>query len=211
MMYYDRSLPPDSLLLQALMPGGHLHPLVVWVKTGKGINVNARIEYRKNKGDHRLGAAQIYIGRHGILTLSARRASLLSAHCDPELVTPAYTRLPTPCPLLTAPIDTIIEHLEHHAQLALVERSSGSAPDEGEVHAGFMRRYGAEFEIEDRLLAVDSEIQIGFSSDRGETGSAIRDAFEAEMVDRFGLKRPIPRKLDVLGVDPEGSILVIFP
>ena len=202
MMYYDRSLPKDSALLEALVPGGALAPLVSWLDSPVGQRANARIELRTNRGNHKHGALQVYIGRNAVLTIVTDQKNYLSFGCHAHLQTDPFRNLPETTPITNAPCADIIGHLEILAPQA-------KADDEGAVHAGFMRHYGDGYNAKKPIVAVDSEVQIGFESDGNRSGTEIRNTLEATLKQRYQIKGSVPRKLDVLGLDAHGQIHVV--
>ncbi len=71
-------------------------------------------------------------------------------------------------------------------------------------HAGLMWRYGHDWCSGDPLVAVDSEVRIGFRH-RGE-----EHAVNATLRQRLGLRSgSLPNKLDALGVLPTGDLVLV--
>ncbi len=202
MMYYDRSLPSPSDLLQSLCPEGRFSAVVSWIQGARGVEVNARLETRKSRGDLRLGAVQIYVGRNAVLTIVAREGGQVSFSCHREFSTQAFKALPPRCDLDEVPIVAIINHLEQVADRPPKD-------DEGAVHAAFMCRYGLNALRGDASMAIDSEVQLGFDAEGEQTGSSLRSQFEGRVADRYGIKGGIPRKLDALAVNSSGELMVI--
>ena len=74
-----------------------------------------------------------------------------------------------------------------------------------------MRRYGLDHRAGDPLLAVDSEIQVGFRGEGASSGTALRNRFVAELSQAIDLpgRANSPRKHDTLGILSGGEIALI--
>lgn len=85
---------------------------------------------------------------------------------------------------------------------------------EGEAvsHNGLMRRYGIDFRADDPFVAVDSEVAFGFRPDDNyPTGTAHKESYKATAAGVRGLPAGVSplRKLDALGVLPNGDVAVV--
>ena len=77
---------------------------------------------------------------------------------------------------------------------------------------GMMRSYGLFHSVADPLIAVDSEIEIGFRKDKN---GPYKNGTEHKKKDKLDLKRAIPslkrnhKKLDTLAVLPDGDVALV--
>ena len=203
-MYYDRRL--DKELARTVEPGGALSWLMDHVRSAEGAHRHAHIQFRRNRGDRRLGSIQLYWGRTSPLEFKLRGGSQVRLNADST-----YRAESAHLFSKTVPIDRL-DQLENELRSHLVrignlldrspKRRRSLVKGEAVCHAGLMRRYGYGWRSGDPLVVIDSEVQIGFR-DRPR-----RDADDAETREQLRLScwETIPRKLDALGVLAAGDL-----
>lgn len=203
MMYYDRRLSPELLAL--LDPDGPLGWLVEWVRS----EPIARIDFRREDGERPLGGVQVYMGRTSPLEVLGRSRGRvkLTAHDEYKKMTPAIFG--------SRPVADLgdLEHaLRDHLDACRTRASSSFTEGEAVAHNGMMRSYGLNATHDDPLLAVDSEIVIGFRADDNyNNGTAHKRACTARLRAEVGLpaRAQLPRKLDTIGVLPDGNVALV--
>ena len=205
-MYYDRSLDPK--LAATLMPGGPLTWLMEHVRSAEGRDLHAHLQFRRNRRERRHSGIQLYWGRSPLEFLLQRGGEVKLTADDTyrEGSENLFShRIPVP------ELPGLEQELRNHLQLAkrrLTEpepRRQAFLRGEAICHAGLMRRYGHGWREGDPILLVDSELQIGFDD------TSEKEAFNAELRRRLGLSRsrPLPTKLDALGVLPTGDVALV--
>lgn len=200
MLYYDRRLPPDLLAL--LLPGGPLAWLVEYVRS----HDNSRIEFRANRGGPGESCFQLYSGRGSLAKICWRAGGRVAVAADE-----AYQGLaPGAFGAARAPAD-----LESVLRPYLAECAESMDPafakGEGAIQNDLMRRYGLFYGTGSLILAVDSEVRVGF--DRDETyvnGTEHGLAFTRELQEQLGdPSQGGHNKLDTLGILPSGELALI--
>jgi hypothetical protein len=200
-MYYDRRLPTD--LLSLLAEGSPLSWMVGHVRSDWGQDNLAHLQFRRANGNRAKGGIQLYLGRTSPLEVVGKTTGHVELAADPFYrgITPSLfgRRIPIlELPAVGADLDV---HLREAARLTNPSFLGGEAVS----HAGMMRRYGTGHGRGDPLLAVDSEIRVGFGS------MAERTISEDDLRSRLRLlgKDDLPRKLDTLGILGDGNIGVV--
>lgn len=200
MLYYDRRLP--AKLTALLQPDGPLRWLVECARSDEQM----RIEFRRDRGNRSQGSIQVYYGRTSPFQVvgRARRPAVLEAD-------ETYRRLSSSLFGPSVVLAAAEADLRRHLVACLTASPSALVDGEGKVHNALLRRYGMFFREGHPLLAVDSEIQIGFDKDGVyRTGSAHREAHERALKAALsiGNKRD-HKKLDVLGILSGGELALI--
>lgn len=201
-MYYDRHLEQE--VLDLILPRGPLHWLVDFVKSDE----RSRLDFRRALGDRRRGTIQLYFGRTSPLEVRVVSPGEVELTADQQYRDPELFGRHA-----VANLTAIRTNLWDH--LAAVHLKTRDAFTKGEAvsHNGLMRRYGLYFRPEDPLLAIDSEVRVGFKkhgpSDAA-TGTEHRDAYQASARGAIDLaSAEIPMKLDTLGVLPTGDLALV--
>ena len=209
-MYYDRRLP--AALLDLIKPRAPLAWLVAWVRFPAAAALHARIDWRRADGDRRHGGIQVYFGRTSPLEVVGRPRNHVEFQADkryrgqsPHLFGRRWS---------AAGLTAIRADLEAHlARCGSIARSS-FVQGEAISHAGMMRRYGLHHRQGDPLVAVDSEVRVGFRGIPGQpkkTGTEVREEHEARLL--RALQVPLvggtPRKLDTLGIHRSGDLALV--
>ena len=206
-MYYDRSLDPK--LVGTLMPGGPLTWLMEHVRSVEGRDLGAHLQFRRNRHERKHSGIQIYWGRTSPLEFLLQPGGEIRLTADHTYRDGNENLFSKRIPVLE--LRGLEQKLRNHLQLAkhrLTEpepRRQAFLTGEAICHAGLMRRYGHGWRKGDRILLVDSELQIGFDN------TSEKEAVNAEVRRRLGLSRsrPLPTKLDALGVLPTGDIALV--
>lgn len=203
MMYYDRRI--DASLLAQIAADGPLHWLIDFVRDDKV----ARLDFRKALGPQNHGSIQLYMGRTSALELQWRLGNKVKLVANAK-----YAKL-TPDLFRTARVEELAEletTIRKHLKACRDQAASHLIEGEAEVHAGMMRRYGLLADPQLAVLAVDSEAVIGFAKDDSyNTGTAHKAAYNTSLKGDLFPRRSVrmPRKLDVVGVLPDGHVALI--
>lgn len=192
-MYYDRRIPQNLLDLLS----GPLAWMVDWLRTEEAAAAHARLDFRRARGTRKHGGLQVYLGRTSPLEVlgSARGHHKLTTHKTYKALTPALFNRTFAADDLAANEDLMRQHLETVAATA----DPSFLTSEARPHGGLMRLYGLRHEDGLPLLAVDSEVRLGFDN------QAASNAFRDTVRGRLGAGERIPSKLDALGVLPDGQ------
>ena len=184
-MRYDRRVP--DALLDLLLPGGRLG----WLRTDLDHPANAGVHV------HLRGAPQptiaIYRGRTCVLSIGQEGR----LHADPR-----YVALR---PGLFSQPDwdqaSLRDYLAAVAEAAHESLVGGEAP----LQAALLRAAGPFAAPEADWVALDAELRVAYPS------ATDRTAFEEALPARLGLPAgaAVPRKLDILGLDRHGALLLI--
>lgn len=219
MMYYDRRL--EDHVLDLLATGEPLHWLIDFVKS----NENHRLDFRRADGGRRYGTLQLYVGRTSPLEVIGTRtpnrfkltANAKYRKCSPRL----FSAEPKKRNVVVsrAQLGRLENDLRDHIQQVTNPKTSAHKATlksftggEAVSHMGMMRRYGLFHSVGDPLIAVDSEIEIGFRKDKNGT---YKNGTEHKKQDKLDLKRAIPslkrnhRKLDTLAVLADGGVALV--
>ena len=201
-MYYDRCLHPD--LLAHLLPTGALRWLIDPAHT---LHPLAHIEFRKDRADNKLGAIYVYLGRTAVLTIKAKASGRF------ELGGDAFYQALTPGLFVTqhsaAELTQARELLAIHVQSAIIAltdpRRAAFIEKEAIVHAGFMHRHGRSHRPGDPLVAIDTEVVLGFSS------TPAREDFQAKLRKAVAIpaSEALPKKLDTIGITDTGAVALV--
>lgn len=201
MIYYDRRLPAP--LLAKLHPStGPLRWLVDLVRSPWGAEHLAHIQFRRAASTRASGGIQVYLGRTSPLEIVAKPKDSVEMRAERAYrgVSPDLFGRWIPGVELAG----LHEHQEAHLRCCAEGVTRSFLDGEALAHAGMMRRYGLRHVPGDPLVAVDSEVQLGFAS------TVERTQFEEELRARFHLtKGGIPRKLDMIGLLPSGDIALV--
>ena len=207
MMYYDRSI--DTELAAALAPGGPLAWLMEHVRSDTGRRCHAHLEFRKTRsGARQRGSVQLYWGRTSPLEIQSRRNNCARLNVYKDYRTGGKSLFSEPLPLshLGQRGGEVHDYL-HWAEafLAANPRRRAFLTGEAICHAGLMRRYGHEWRPDDPLVAVDSEVRIGFANSptQKNADAALRNHLRLSPSER------LPKKLDALGVLHTGDIVLV--
>ena len=207
-MYYDRSIAAE--LADTLIPGGPLAWLMAHVRSDMGRSCHAHLAFRKTcSGARRRGSIQLYWGRTSPLEIQVRRGSQVRLNADK-----AYRRISEPLFSKALPLsrlgqleDDLQDHLGRVKDFLAQPNPRRRAFVTGEAicHAGLIRRYGHGWRPGDPLVAVDSEVRIGFAN------RAEQENVDAVLRNRLSLppSEALPRKLDTLGVLRTGDIVLV--
>lgn len=200
MLYYDRRLP--AKLAALLQPDGPLRWLAEYARSDEQM----RIEFRRDQDNRSQGSIQVYYGRTSPFQVVGRARSPAVLEADET-----YRQLSSSLFAPSVDLGAAEADLRRHLAACLAASPSALVGGEGKVHNALLRRYGVFFREGDPLLAVDSEIQIGFDKDEVyRTGSAHREehgrALKAAL--SIGNKRD-HKKLDVLGILSGGELALI--
>ena len=200
-MYLDRRLPDDLLAL--LLPGRALAGLVPGLSSPVAASVRAHVQTRRDRGGRRRGSIQIYLGRTSPLDVRAGPRGRLRLHADV-----AYRKLSYGIfdrDVTVKELGDLRADLETHLEIAAAVARASFVEGEAVYHAGMMRRYGPLAAADAPWVALDSEVRVGFDA------MADQVAFEAALPGAVGLPEgeDMPRKLDALGLDRRGRVLVI--
>ena len=191
-VYYDRRIPLD---LRELL-NGPLAWMVDWLRSREAEAAHARLDFRRARGTRRHGGLQVYLGRTSPLEVlgSARGAYKLTAHDRYKTLTPELF-----AGRMTA-VDLADRESLLRRHLATVAATADPTflTSEARPHGGLMRTYGLDHAEGAPLLAVDSEVRLGFDD------QSAADAFRHTVRARLGSGERIPSKLDALGVLPDG-------
>jgi hypothetical protein len=205
MMYYDRRL--EDHVLDLLKPTGPLHWLIRLVKSSP----HHRLDFRNAPDES--GAVQLYVGRTSPIKIighkSGRKITLVGADSYKSM-SPSLFRI-------TDPHHKDLENeIRKHINLVIdpkINKALKSFTEgEAESHMGMMRRFGLFHRPNDPLIAVDSEIEIGFRPDKN---GPYKTGTEHKNEDKLDLERAIPslkenhKKLDTVGVLPTGDLALI--
>lgn len=198
-MYYDRRVPQG--LLDLLRPGGPLGWVLPWLRSPEAEAAGAHLQTRSDRQDRKHGGLQLYLGRTSPLELRPDARGRLRLQADPfyralspDLFGRAWT------------VDTLDDQALHaHVRSAAQQAPRSFLEGEAVVQAGLMRRYGPLAATRPPLLALDSEVVIGFFSSQDQR------QFNADLRGVLGLpvREALPRKLDLLALDEAGSLLLV--
>jgi len=200
MLYYDRQLPLELATL--LLPGQPLAWLVEYVRADSRL----RIEFRRADQKRRWGSIQIYQGRTSPLEVLGQATASVKISADEDY------RKHRP-DLFVGALDPSHIELELRRHLALCTAAARAQFTEGEgaIHNALLRRYGLLYRDDDPLVAVDSEVRIGFrKDDRFRTGSEHRDAHLRHLKRDLGVTAERGHtKLDGLGILSSGELALV--
>jgi hypothetical protein len=218
MMYYDRRL--EDHVCDLLAAGEPLHWLIDFVKS----NENHRLDFRRADGGRHYGTLQLYVGRTSLLEVIGTRdpdkfklaANARYRKCSPGLFLDPEKRNVV---VSRARLGNMENDLRDHIQQVTNPKTSAHknvlksfTKGEAVSHMGMMRRYGLLHSVGSRLIAVDSEIEIGFRKDKN---GPYKNGTEHKNKDKLDLKRAIPslkrnhKKLDTLAVLPDGDVALV--
>ncbi|MBU0553530.1 hypothetical protein KKB55_13220 [Myxococcota bacterium] len=205
MMYYDRSVSND--LLDAAMPGGPLGWLVPWVRS----DPETRLDFRREDGERKHGGLQVYVGRTSPVEFLGRTGRRVKITAGEEY------RAGTPHPHIfathgAAALGPLQGDIEAHIAACRARMPAAFTSGEAVAHNGLMRRYGLSFRAKAPFLAVDSEIAFGFRGDASyPNGTAHKRDYKVKASRDPDLPAGISplRKLDTLGVLPDGGIAIV--
>ena len=206
-MYYDRHI--DDALADTLKQGGPLAWLKDHVASTEGERHHAHLQFRRAAGERSRGSIQLYWGRTSPLEFQARRGDLvrLRAHGTYREGSEHLFENAISHTTLRALEVELRAHLDRASDILHGPEKRRQALLKGEAtcHAGLMRRYGHAFTPGDPLLALDAEARIGFDS-----RDAQRTTDDA-LTSQLGLDKAeaLPKKLDTIGVSPEGDLLLV--
>ena len=194
-MYYDRQL--QDQVLKLIKPTGPLHWLVRFVKSSP----HHRLDFRKTKNEY--GTIELYVGRTSPVKIIGRKSGSkikLDADAGYKLLSPSLFRI-------TDPHHKDLENeIRKHINLVTDPKINKALKSftEGEAvsHMGMMRRFGLFHRPNDPLIAVDSEVRIGFVSKLEQ-----KKHKKQKKTDIPGTGEHI--KLDTLGVLPTGALALI--
>jgi hypothetical protein len=197
-MYYDRTLPDE--LLDLFRGAGPLTWLLDLIHSAWGDTAGAHLEFRRSRGTR--GALQLYLGRTALLTVRSRARHRFDLTADasyraiaPDLFDRAWS---------SADLARLAPDLRAYLHAAHARIAAAFTRGEAIAHAGLLRRYGLRHRPDDPLLAVDSEVRVGFPSQPD------CRRFEAELRARLAPSRDgLPKKLDALGVLADGGLALI--
>jgi hypothetical protein len=195
-MYCDRRVAAELLAL--LQPGRALSWLLPTLRAEEGWHVQTR---RQASGPAS-GSLQVYCGRTSPLSLSLRQGRLrLEAHPTYAALAPALFAETFDEGGLAARGDDLRAYLQ--AITCTADRIF--LDGEARLHAGLMRRYGLLAPADAPFLALDAELKIGF------VNKAAQRAATQAVTDQIHLpaREEVPTKLDALGVDRAGRLLLI--
>ncbi len=219
MMYYDRRL--EDHVCDLLATGEPLDWLVGFVKS----NENHRLDFRRADGGRHHGSLQLYVGRTSPLEVIGTRAPdkfKLTANaryrkCSPKLFSAAPKKRNVV--VSRAQLRLLEKDLRDHIQRVTNPKTSAHQATlksftggEAVSHMGMMHRYGLFHSVGDPLIAVDSEIVIGFRKDKN---GPYKNGTEHKNQDKLDLKKAIPslkrnhKKLDTLAVLPDGDVALV--
>ncbi len=195
-MDYDRRI--SESLVQLLAPGQALSWMVTIVRSPE--QPLAHVQFRRATGVRPRGGIQLYLGRTSPLEVRGYRGDRVELQADDlyrQLAPELFGRR-----LDITELAAMSSALESHVHTAGRTTHRSFLDGEAISHAGMMRRYGPAHHAGDPLLAVDSEVRVGFGS------MAERNAFENDLRARLGLtdQTNLPKKLDTLGILTDGSI-----
>jgi len=191
-MYYDRRVPQSLLDLLT----GPLAWMVDWLRSPEAEAAHARLDFRRARGTRKHGGLQVYLGRTSPLEVlgSARGTYKLTADSSYKALTPDLFATRMTAAALADSEPLLREHLATVAAAA----DPSFLTSEARPHGGLMRTYGLDHAEGAPLLAVDSEVRLGFDN------RPAANAFRAKVRARLGAGQRIPSKLDALGVLPDG-------
>ena len=195
-MYCDRRVNGELLaLLESDRALGWLLPTL---RAWEGWHVQTR----RAAGGPASGSLHLYCGRTSPLRLSLRQGRLrLEAHptyvaLAPSLFAEAFDERG-----LADRAGALLDYLQ------TVDRNADRSFLDGEarLHAGLMRRYGLLAPAEAPFLTLDAELKIGF------VDKAAQRTATQNVLDQIHLPahEEVPTKLDALGVDRAGRLLLI--
>ena len=216
MMYYDRRL--EDHVCDLLATGEPLDWLVGFVKS----NENHRLDFRRADGGRHHGSLQLYVGRTSPLEVIGTRAPdkfKLTANARYRKCSPKLFSAPPNVVVSRAQLRQLEKDLRDHIQKVTNPKTSAHqatlksfTKGEAVSHMGMMRSYGLFHSVADPLIAVDSEIEIGFRKDKN---GPYKNGTEHKNQDKLDLKKAIPslkrnhKKLDTLAVLPDGDVALV--
>jgi hypothetical protein len=203
MIYYNRTISDD--LLDAARLGGPLGWLVPWVRS----DPETRLDFRREDGQRTHGGLQVYVGRTSPVEFLGRTRQMvrLTAGKEYQAVTPGIFGT-----YKAAALGSLRTAIEEHIADCRARMPGAFTSGEAVSHNGLMRRYGMAFQAGDRFLAVDSEIAFGFRGDDNySNGTEHKADYKADAGKDSDLPAGISplRKLDALGVLPDGDVAVV--
>lgn len=200
MLYYDRHLPPK--LADLLQPGRPLAWLVEYVRADDRL----RMEFRRADQTRRWGGIQIYQGRTSPLEVLGQPTATVKLAADREY------RKHSPG-LFVGPVDParVESELRRHLALCTAAARAQFAGGEGAIHNALLRRYGLFYRDGDPMVAVDSEVRVGFRKDDSyRNGTEHREAHQRNLKRALGATAEQGHtKLDALGVLTSGELALI--
>jgi hypothetical protein len=200
-MYYDHRLPND--LIRLLEPNGPLSWLSELVRSPWGHDERAHIQWRRDRGGRIDGGIQLYIGRTSPLEVVRKAGSRVQIRADKRYRDVAPTSFGPRIEITD--LKSLSAALEAHVREVARNAARSFLDGEAVSHAGMMRRYGLGHQPGDPLLAVDSEIRVGFRS--------VPERTKFESVLRAQLQLPstnaLPRKLDTIGILTDGNAGIV--
>lgn len=205
-IYYDRRVPQE--LLDLICPDGPLVWLIEWLRSPAAATLGARLDFRREDSDRKRGGLQLYLGRTSPLEVLGRARGRVKLRADA-----VYEAI---SPKLFGTFEATVLHemeqdLRAHIEACASQMASTLTEGEAVTHAGLMRRYGLHHQPEDPIVAIDSEVRVGFRAAEGLSGSVWRSRHEDDLRAAIGLPKrdSVPRKLDTIGLLSGGEVALV--